>query len=116
MLEKFSKTKNIFQKIWTKSLQLILFNNISNLEILRQYFLSSAESAPYIAKMLKMTPLFQVAFIANTFKMVSSPTVIIPCILVMIMMIYYLKTTNEGKTIALSARVATITIFLKNQL
>ena len=34
--------------------------------------------------------------------MVSSPTVIIPCILIMIMMIYYLKTTNEGKTYALS--------------
>ena len=44
----------------------------------------------------------KVVFIAKTFKMLSSPTVIIPCILVMIMMIYYLKTTNEGKTIALS--------------
>ena len=33
--------------------------------------------------------------------MLSSPTVIVPCILVMVMMIYYLKTTNEGKSFAL---------------
>ncbi len=33
--------------------------------------------------------------------MITSPTVIVPCILVMIMMIYYLKTTNAGKTYAL---------------
>ena len=45
---------------------------------------------------------FKVDIIARAFAMVSSPTVIIPCILIMIMMIYYLKTTNEGKTYALS--------------
>ena len=42
-----------------------------------------------------------IGFIAKTFAMLSSPTVIVPCILVMIMMIYYLKTTNEGKSFAL---------------
>ena len=47
-------------------------------------------------------PNFKVDIIARAFAMVSSPTVIIPCILIMIMMIYYLKTTNEGKTYALS--------------
>ena len=38
----------------------------------------------------------------KTFDLVSSATFIVPCVLVMIMMIYYLKTTNEGKTFALS--------------
>ena len=44
---------------------------------------------------------FEPEFTAKTFAMLSSPTVIVPCILVMVMMIYYLKTTNEGKSFAL---------------
>ena len=55
-----------------------------------------------VTRLSVVTEIFQVDIIARAFAMVSSPTVIIPCILIMIMMIYYLKTTNEGKTYALS--------------
>ena len=43
-----------------------------------------------------------VSLISSTFKMVMSPTVILPCLLVMIMTIYYLYGASKGKDYALT--------------